>query len=364
MKKLILIQLISLAACTSALAQNVTMYGILDQAVEHLNKVGPSGSSLTRMPGLTGTLPSRLGVRGTEDLGGGLRAVFTLEQGFGVDSGTLNQGGRMWGRQSFVGLGNEWGTLSFGRQYSMLYLSQLDADILGPNLYGSSSLDNYLPNARFDNSVAYRGMFAGWTIGGSYSFGRDAVNAGPSPSGTNCAGESATDKQACKAWSAMVKYDTKEWGGVLAVDEMKGGPGAFAGLTSSSLKDRRIHAAGWARFDALKVGAGVFSRKNDASVATPKSNLWYLSAAYAFTPLFTVDAGIFQLKYRDSANQSTLGAVRATYALSKRTALYATAGHVSNDGTLANSVSSAAAGGAPVAGGSQTGMAAGVRHSF
>ncbi|MBQ1765225.1 MAG: porin, partial [Aquincola sp.] len=73
---------------------------------------------------------------------------------------------------------------------------------------------------------------------------------------------------------------------------------------------------------------------------------------------------LFKLDYRDSANGAVLYALRGTYSLSKRTAVYATAGHIDNDGTLALGVSNAAAGNAPAAGGSQTGFAVGVRHSF
>jgi predicted porin len=353
------------AASTGVHAQSsVTVYGLLDQAVEHLSNVGAGGDSLTRMPGLTGSFPSRLGFRGSEDLGDGLRAVFTLEQGLGVDSGTLNQGGRSFGRQSFVGLAGPWGSVTAGRQYSMLYWSQLDADILGPSAFGSGSLDNYLPNARVDNSIAYRGSFGGWNVGLMGSLGRDAVNAGPSPSGTNCAGENSADTSACREWSALLKYDTAGWGGALAVDEIRGGAGAFAGLTSSAMKDRRSTAAGWVKFSALKLGAGLIARRNDASAATPRSNLWYLGASYGVTPAFSVDAEWFDLKFKDSDNEAKLLALRATYQLSKRTALYATAGHVSNDGTLALSVSNAAAGGGPAAGNGQTGLAAGLRHSF
>ena len=82
------------------------------------------------------------------------------------------------------------------------------------------------------------------------------------------------------------------------------------------------------------------------------------------TPQFVVDGELFKLDFKNSANQATLFAVRGTYVLSKRTALYATAGHISNEGTLALSVSNAAAGSGPAAGGSQTGLGAGVRHSF
>lgn len=360
------LSLVALAAATASQAQSsVTIYGVIDASVEHLSNVGTTQSSITRMPGLTGgMLPSRLGFRTTEDLGEGLKAVFTLEQGLGVDSGTLNQGGRSWGRQAFVGLQGNWGTLTLGRQYSMLFWSQLDADILGPAAYGSGSLDSYLPNARVDNAIAYRGSLGPVTVGATYSLGRDAVNAGPSPSGTNCAGENASDTKACRQWSVLAKYDSARWGVALAVDEIRGGTGAFAGLTSSTMTDRRSSLAGWLKVDALKLGAGVIERKNGASATTPKSRLWYAGAAYSLTPQITLDGELFKLDYRNSANGATLYALRASYALSKRSAVYATAGRISNDGSLALGVSNAAAGSGPSAGGSQNGFAAGIKHSF
>ncbi|HEX2009357.1 MAG TPA: porin [Roseateles sp.] len=190
------------------------------------------------------------------------------------------------------------------------------------------------------------------------------MNAGPSPSGTNCAGENAADDKACRQWSALAKYDAAQWGLALAVDEIRGGTGAFAGLGSSAMKDRRATAAGWVKFDALKLGAGLIARRNDASATTPKSNLWYLGAAYSVTPQFVIDGELFRLDYKRSANEATLFALRGTYSLSKRTALYATAGRIESDGSLALSVSNAAAGGAPLAGGAQSGIGAGIRHSF
>lgn len=355
-------------AATGAHAQtNVTIYGIIDAAVEQLSNVGTSGDSIKRMPGLTGGIsPSRLGFRGTEDLGDGLKAVFTLEQGFGVDSGSLNQGGRAWGRQAFVGLQGSWGTVSLGRQYSMLYWSQLDADILGPAMYGSGSLDSYLPNSRVDNSIAYKGSFNGFTVGATYSFGRDATSATTAtPSATNCPGESSTDSKACRQWSVLAKYDTASWGVSAAVDELRGGSSTtFGGLTSSALTDRRSTVAGWAKFGNVKLGAGVIDRKNEGSTTTPKSQLWYLGASYPVTQAFTLDGEVFKLDYKGTANQATLFAVRGVYNLSKRTAVYGTLGRIDNDGTLALGVSNAAAGNAPAAGTGQTGLGLGVRHSF
>ncbi|HSW19114.1 MAG TPA: porin, partial [Ramlibacter sp.] len=156
MQRKIMTALGVLAACAGAQAQTgstVSIYGLVDVALEHVSHVGASGAGLTRIPGVTGSLPSRLGFRGTEDLGGGLGSVFTLEMGLAPDSGNLNQGGRVFGRQSFVGLTSPWGSLTMGRQYTMLFWSMLDADVIGPAMHSIGAFDSYLPNARIDKSV-------------------------------------------------------------------------------------------------------------------------------------------------------------------------------------------------------------------
>ena len=350
-----------LAVC-GAQAQSVTIYGLVDLAVEHVTAVGSPASGLTRMPSLTGSLPSRIGLRGSEDLGAGLRAVFTLEQGFAPDQGTINQGGRAWGRQSFVGLAGNWGTVSFGRQYTMLFWSLLEADVMGPALYGTGSLDAYIPNARADNTFAYRGTFGGLTLGATYSLGRDAVNVG-SPAGTNCAGESAADPQACREWSALLKYDNPAWGAALAVDEFHGGAGAFAGLTSSALTDRRVSANGYVKLGGVKLTLGLVRRENEASATTPKSDLWYTGASWPVTDLLTLEAQWHALRYQGGSD-AVLGALRGTYSLSRRTALYAAWGYIDNGAGLAISVSAGAGGSNPAPGATQQALAVGMRHSF
>ncbi len=363
MKMTLLAAALLSVAAAGVQAQSVTMYGLIDSGVEHLDKVGANQASLTRMPGLSGSVPSRLGFRGSEDLGDGLKADFTLEMGLGIDTGSFNQGGRSFGRQAWVGLSGPWGAISFGRLYTMMFYGLLDADVTGPNTFGSGSLDSYLPNARTDNALGYRGSFGAFTLGATYSFGRDAVNAGPSPSGTNCPGESATDSAACREWSLMLRYGTPQAGAVLAVDEIHGGTGAFAGLTRSALKDRRSALNGWFKTGDIKWGGGVIERRNDASATTPKSRLWHAGVSVPLA-LWTLDATLMHLKYDNSANAARLVAARVSYALSRRTALYATAGHIGNDGTLALSVSNGAAGAAPAAGTGQTGVMLGMRHAF
>lgn len=349
----------------------VTLYGTIDAGVERLTNVGPTRSTLIRMPSLTGSIPSRWGVRGSEDLGDGLRAVFTLESGFAPDSGTQNQGGRTFGRQAMVGLSGGWGTLGLGRQNTMLFWSFTDADLFGPNAYGLASHDNYIPNARADNVVSLLSKFGGFTAGATYSLGRDGVNAGPSPSGSNCFGESSTDSKACREWSALLKYDQPAWGLAAAIDEIRGGPGAFGGLVRSDLKDKRVVLNGYYKLGAVKLVAGAIRRSNGAAAPTSLTNgqstestLYWLAASYPVTPQLVLDGHVQRLSFQDGVDRSTLGVVRGTYALSKRTGVYAQFARVANGPRLAYSVSSAQPGGNPIAGVSQGGLMLGLRHVF
>lgn len=363
--------LLAAAASASAQPSTVTLFGIVDVAAEVVSNVGASGSRLSRVPTLTGSAPSRLGLRVSENLGGGLVAFALLEMGIGPDGGTLLQGGRAWGRQAFVGLGNEWGQFSLGRQYTMLFYSLLDSDILGANLYGSGSLDAGIPNARHDNSVVWRKSLAGWSLGASYSWGRDVANAGPSAAGTNCPGESASDARACRGWSLLAKYATPTWSIALADERQRGRTptGAsdivFGGLTSSAKIDRRLSIAGHLFFGPTKIGGGVIRRSNDGDAVKPDSELWYLGAAHPLTRELTLDGAWMTLRYkRVDGWDATLLALRCSYAFSHRTSAYLQGGHISNQRLSAVSVSAGAAGSNPAAGRSQSAFAAGVKHVF
>lgn len=359
-----------LSASSTAQAQNVTLYGVIDTGIETVSNTA-AGGTITRLPSNTGIFASRWGMRGREDLGNGLAAVFTLESGFSPDTGASGQGGRLFGRQALVGLSGNWGAVTLGRQYSMLYWSMMDADIVGPSVFGVGSLDAYIPNSRHDNAIAYRGKFDALSLGASYSLGRDTVNAGPSPVGTNCPGESGSDSQACRAWSMLAKYDTPGWGAALAYDQQRGrtlgaAPDAvFGGLNSSDKTDARLTVNGYAKFGDAKVAAGVIRRDNDGNAARPKSDLWFVGASYALSPAWTVDGTVARLAYKNVDNwDSTLFAMRALYKMSKRTTLYGQLGHISNQSAAAVSVSGGATGSNPLAGGSQTGTMVGINHSF
>lgn len=346
-----------LGAGAAAQAQNVTIYGIVDLGVEVLTNVNAQGDSSRRLPNLTGTMPSRIGFRGTEDLGGGLQAFFNLESGIALNAGSLNNGGRMWGRAANVGISGGFGRLTLGRQVNMTVLA-VSSHVMGPALYSFGSHDPYIPNAINDNAIGYLGRFGGATVGATYSLGRDTASVG-GPAATNCPGEAADSRQ-CRQWTALLKYDAAAFGVAASHDVMNGGPGAGFGMTSSAFSDQRSVLSGWGKAGPVKLSAGVLHRERD-NLAPLESNLFYAGASLPITHALTADLELSRLDVKGSPNDSSMVVLRGVYALSKRSAVYAMAGHMRNGGTAAVSLS---AGGTVGAGMSQSGLMAGIRHMF
>jgi len=378
MKQKMMAAALALALSCGAHAQSsVTLYGILDTGIELVTHAGPTDSKVVRMPGITGSVPSRWGLRGTEDLGGGYAAIFTLENGFNVRSGDINQGGRLFGRQAWVGVSSRFGTLSFGRQYTMSYWAIVDADQLGPDIYGGvGSIDSYIPNARSDNTVAYKGSFSGVTIGGTYAFGRDSAGTGNSPGQGICAGSIPGNFNACRQWSVLLRYDASAFGVAASYDEQRGGPGAAANifngitpipLTNSGDKDARTQINGYFKVGQLKVGGGWLGRRVQTvspALADVRTDIFYLTGTYYVTPTVVIDGGVYRTIDTQQDTRATLTALRGTYLLSKRTAVYLQSGYVFNSAKARYTLSQGGPGTTPNAGVSQLGVMAGIRHSF
>jgi predicted porin len=179
----------TLAAANAAHAQSsVTLYGLIDVGINYTSnaQTGKSangslnGSSLANMTdGAYRGYGSRWGLKGSEDLGGGLAAIFTIENGFNIANGALGQGGAMFGRQAFVGLKSDtFGTVTFGRQYD----SQADfvsnySPFLVAAISGTSAgdLDGLGHTRRVNNAIKYLSKdYHGFTFGGLYSLGGKA----------------------------------------------------------------------------------------------------------------------------------------------------------------------------------------------
>ncbi|WP_250516286.1 porin [Caballeronia sp. INDeC2] len=361
-------------SCTSY-AQSVTLYGIVDTGVEFVNHVGASSQKLVRMPGNSGLVPSRWGLRGVEDLGGGLQAIFVLENGFNTRGGDLGQGGRLFGRQSWVGLSNSWGTLSFGRQYTMTAFALVDNEIAGPAMYSLGSLDNYLPNTRADNSVSYKGRFGPFTIGAMYSLGRDSAGTGNSPGQGTCAGQVAGDFQQCKNLSALLRYDTPHFGAAASYEEQRGGQNAafnfFDGVAPAPLgrsgKDIRTQLNAYTKWGGLKFDAGWIGRRvepGEGGPASVRSDLYFAGVSYLITPAFQIDSEGFRIINQQHDTRATMAMLRGSYFLSKRTLAYVQAAYLMNSTRAAYTVSTGGAGATPGTGMNQFGAMAGLQHSF
>ncbi|QBQ96977.1 porin [Paraburkholderia pallida] len=175
MKKTLMVAALTGVFATAAHAQSsVTLYGLIDAGITYANNSG--GHSLWKES--SGTINgSRWGLRGAEDLGGGLKAIFTLENGFNIANGNAGQSSRMFGRQAFVGLASDqYGAVTLGRQYDSVvdYLAPLSntgtqyGGTIAAHPFDNDNLNN---SVRFNNTVKYSSVnYAGFKFGGTYSF--------------------------------------------------------------------------------------------------------------------------------------------------------------------------------------------------
>jgi predicted porin len=155
------------------------LYGIIDAGISYVNHSKNAAGGTDKLFKYDDGVAqgSRWGLRGTEDLGGGLKALFVLESGFNSGNGTSGQGTTLFGRQAFVGLSKDGiGSLTFGRQYAFTtdYLGSFYSTggntVAGNYAYHINDVDQ-LTSSRINNSVKFSSAnFAGFTFGGMYGF--------------------------------------------------------------------------------------------------------------------------------------------------------------------------------------------------
>ncbi|MBO9538052.1 porin [Herbaspirillum sp.] len=168
---------VSIQAMPAHAQSSVTIYGLIDTGYV-IESGGAAGKVNKLTSGITGG--SRIGFKGTEDLGGGMAAVFLLETGFQNDDGSLGQSGALFGRQSYVGLNGGFGSVLVGRQYTPQYLVMASIDPFGTGYAGDAA--NLMPNtgdaaSRMNNTVKYQTPnFSGFTGEFAYGFGETAGN--------------------------------------------------------------------------------------------------------------------------------------------------------------------------------------------
>ncbi len=171
----------------SAAAADVTLYGVVDLGLNYqYSKVGDADAVNTFKEQAGQNSGSRFGLKGTEDLGNGVKVGFILENGFAADDGTMSQGGRLFGREANLFVTGDFGTLSMGRvgalsagvgSYNVVYGYTVFGTGWGDTA-GAKSLFNLSDRDRMDNTVTYvTPSFAGVKVYAQYSFNRSGQEA-------------------------------------------------------------------------------------------------------------------------------------------------------------------------------------------
>jgi len=340
---------IGLTISTQVFAQDstVNLYGVMDTGVEFLSHAGNggAGSQYRMSPG--NVAGSRWGLRGKEDLGGGNGVLFALEGGIASDTGSSTLGGRLFGRQSYVGLQGSWGKFTAGRQMNTLFQLFVPFDPLRFATYGLLAHDIFF-SMRADNALNYTKDLGNLTITGQYSFGYDSAIAN--------GGEVPGNYRIGQEYGAGVSYTAGNLGMAAAYTQLRGTTAALQG----NIERRYVAGLLWS---AGNFSAMLGYRLLQGTVVNPslRTNLYWGGGSYKFAPAFTLNAGVYHSDQRHSANAATSYSLSAIYALSKRSELFLNATYMNNKGA---SALSAAAGSSASPGIGQTGVVAGVKHIF
>ena len=354
-----LIALAALAASGFAMAQSsVTMFGIVDANIGYTNHNGANGGVVGMGSG--GNNTSRLGFRGVEDLGGGLKAGFWLEGALVNDTGA--PAGFNFQRESTVRLSGGFGEVRLGREQTPTYRAVSKYDAFGQVGFGRNeaflmdgSAGTIVPPAttatrtadaggvRQNNMISYYSpKMGGFSVSGGYGF------------------HEKTNGNEGRYMGLAGGYDN----GPLSLGMSYESRNVDIGVLGANKKNRAALGASY-DFGAVKLIGSI--SQNKYKVATPASSAKVNTYALGLTA--PVGAGTVKAQYA-LYDQKTIGkahhlSVGYQYDLSKRTALYTTASYMkNNDGSNMRLNNTDIGGAAPGAGLNQTGVQAGIRHSF
>jgi predicted porin len=341
-------------ATTSSLAQaqsSVTLYGTVDAGIESFSNHNAAKNSQTDFAGMGGELPTLWGFKGAEDLGGGQKAVFNLEGSYnsgtgantvGNANGNGNGNGNLFGRQAYVGLGGDWGTVKLGLQVDPAFASMKATDPRGGkqsfsglqtwtnstiNLVGNSGTINTAAvtsttvNIFDQNAISYN--YNGHGFDATVLYGLGGMAGGSSKN------------------SVFSLGGTYKTGGLVI------GAGTFHDQTNSALTTG--NGTTYTNVSEYNLGAGYsfnsWSVKGfflDVKPNSKGSNLGTLGideyqtggigAAYKVSNALSFDASYYQTKDQTLGGHIRMVALGADYALSKRTGLYALYGTSRNGG--------------------------------
>ena len=388
------------AVSSAAMAQSsVTLYGMLDSSIGYTSNVG--GKSLVAMEGgASGS--NKWGMKGQEDLGGGLKAVFKIENGFNIGNGKIGGQGpiafnaagaqtrSLFNRQAFVGLSSDqYGTVRLGRQLDAV--TEMVQGLTGDNIsaYAFSTpgdVDNNDNTTNQNNAVKYiTPVIAGFQAEGAYSFGGVAGSNGQNQSWSVAADYAQGGLTVAGGYFRADSDANSFWGNATAQPSFGNALGyapagynqgvAFkkagiaqiagqyqfgqftAGLRYSNAQYQGNPVAGQNSIHFNVIGALLQYQANAALSLAAGYTYVYGSAAANFDPNTNTHTTKFANSTMSSTNQASLG---ATYSLSKSTSVYAMGAYVHAQGAFA----SAADSGNTASGGTQWKANVGMYHSF
>nr|WKF60047.1 Outer membrane porin protein [Paraburkholderia busanensis] len=381
MKKSLIVVAVAASFASVAHAQSsVTLYGLLDAGLTYTSNVNHNAKYSAGSGGIN---QSMFGLRGSEDLGGGLKAIFTLESGFNINNGKFANNNGMFNRQAFVGLSSQqFGTVTLGRQYDAAqdYLAPLTATGSWGGTYFAHPFnnDNLSTNGGFavNNSIKYSSAnYAGFTFGGTYGF-------------SNQAGAFANNRE----YSVGAAY---QWQGLHlgAAYAQQNNPGATNGAGTASnggasdgsllglggnFRQREFGAAGSYAFGPATVGLAWTQSRIDnvlGGAQSLRANNYEVNGKYNLTPAMSLGVaytftdgkgyGFATNGGSDSVRYHQIG-VQADYSLSRRTDVYAQAvyQHAMGDSNAVASIYSGDNSQLPSSSKNQTAATVGLRHRF
>jgi predicted porin len=372
MKKSLIALAVLAASSGAAMAQSsVTLFGIVDASVGRT-----SGSGAGNRVGLNsgGYNTSRIGFRGTEDLGGGLAASFWLEGQLLADTGTQGTGetgGSLFGRRSTVSLSGAFGEARLGRDFSTSFANQLAFDPFAATGFGSAAIGNGLGQRglggattgaevtqssplRVSNQISY---FLPNTLGGFYGQLQYAFGETLSTANNDRYGDS---------YGVRLGYANGPLnvGGAYQLRRGTTTPAAPTAGGSRDLETANIGAT--YDFGIVKPFVQANFERAEAVAGLPRARLnSYLVGASAPLGAGELRASAIRYDLKDSGADANKFALGYNYNLSKRTAVYTNVATVRNKAGSAITVSGGGlASPGVVAGGNSTGFEFGVRHAF
>ena len=318
-KKLIALAVAGLVSAPAFAQSNVTIYGVADAYVGSFSgdiTNGAGNKDGARVNGVNsgGMSGSRIGFRGAEDLGNGLKAVFTFEQAINLDNASGIEGAR----QQFVGLAGGFGTVVAGRLQTPGYDWGAKYDPMGAAVFSPMgqlsdsrvmTISGREGLARVENALAYISpSFSGLVVKAAYAFGeQDGVDT-TAP---------VTDEERQGVLGLSADYTN----GPAAVGVVYHGLSNIAGI--DGLDQDEWALGGSYDFGVVKAIASYQQSKLDSAAGDYKSKLWQVGASVPVGAAGAAHVAYAQLKGDDSGDKAKSWALAYTHSLSKRTNLYA-----------------------------------------